>query len=79
MLDATNWLKVVAIVQAAFRNRTPDEEFMWKTVVLLTNRKGDFRGIGLVEVLWKVVASLLNHRLTEVISYHDALHRFQAG
>ena len=56
-----------------------DEECTCKTVVLTQKRKGNLRGVGIVEVLWKGVARLLNHRFTEEISYHDALHRFQEG
>ena len=52
---------------------------MWKTVVLIPKGKGKLRGIGLVEVLWKAIASLLNRRLTAAISFHDTLHGFRAG
>ena len=40
---------------------------------------GDFRGIGLVEVLWKAVTSLMNQGLMAVIKFHDVLHRFWEG
>ena len=33
---------------------------------------------GLVEVMWKVVALILNCRFTSSITYHDALHGFRA-
>ena len=49
--DTTNWLKVVAIVQAAFCDGTLAKECMWYTVVLIQNGKGDFWGVGIVEVL----------------------------
>ena len=39
----------------------------------------DFRGIGLVEVLWKAMTSLLNCRFTAAISFHDTLHGFLEG
>ena len=74
--DATNWMKVVAIIKAAFQDGTMAEEFTCKTFVLIPKRKGDFRGIGLIEVLWKEIASLLNRRITEAISFHDTLHGF---
>ena len=32
-----------------------------------------------MEVMWKVVAAILNHRLTASITFHDFLHGFQAG
>ena len=44
-----------------------------------TEGEGEFRGIGLVEVTWKVVAVILHRRLTAGIKLHDALHRFREG
>ena len=53
---------------------------MWQTVVLIPKgTSGDFRGIGLAEVLWKTVTSLLNRRLTAEIIFHDVLHGFRSG
>ena len=55
------------------------EEATWKTVVLTPKGKREFRGIGLVEVTWKVVAVILHRRLMEGIKFHDALHGFWEG
>ena len=33
----------------------------------------------MVKVLWKAIASIINCRLTEAISFHDTLHGFRAG
>ena len=50
--DATNWQKIVTIVQAEFSDGTLDKECMWQTVVLIPKgKRGDSRNIGLVEVL----------------------------
>ena len=35
--------------------------------------------MSLVEVMWKAVAVILNHRFTVSITYHNSLHSFQAG
>ena len=32
-------------------------------VFLLTKANGDFRGIGIIEVLWKTVLGVINHRI----------------
>ena len=48
-------------------------------VVLIPKGKWDFQEIGIVEVLWKAVASLINRRLMEAITYHDAFNRFWVG
>ena len=52
---------------------------MWQAVVLIPKGKKDYRGIGLVEVMWKVVAAILNRRLTASITFYEFLHGFRAG
>ena len=74
--DATNWLKAVAIVQAAFQDGTLAKECTCKIVILITKRKGYLRGIGIVKVLWKATVRLLNRCLMAAISFHDTLHMF---
>ena len=32
-----------------------------------------------MEVMWKVVATIINRRFTASIAYHDVLHGFRAG
>ena len=55
------------------------EETTWQAVFLIPKGKKDYRGIGLVEVMWKVVAVILNRHFTSSITYHDALDSFRAG
>ena len=53
---------------------------MWQTFVLIPKgNNGNFRGIGLVEVIWKTMSSLLNHRLTAAITFHGVLYSFLVG
>ena len=52
---------------------------MWQAVVLIPKRKKDYRGIGIVEVMCKVVAEILNFRLTASITFQDLLHCFREG
>ena len=67
------------MVQTAFRDVYLAEEATWQAVVLIPKGEKDYRGIGLVEVMWKVVAAILNRRFTSSIIYHGALHGFRAG
>ena len=55
------------------------EEATWQTLVLIPKGKKEYRGIGLVEVTWKVMAAILHRRLTTATTYYDALHGFRAG
>ena len=69
------WGKVVELTQTAFREGNLAEEAMWQTVVMIPKGKWEFRGIGLVEVIWKLLTLILHRRLA-VIKLHDILHGF---
>ena len=48
------------------------------TVVLIPKgNSGDYRGIGLLEVIWKLIKRVLDERMLE-IEVHDCLHGFRA-
>ena len=70
---------MVEITQTAFREGHLAEEATCQTVVLIPKGKKEYRGIGLVEVTWKVVAVILHFRITTAIKFHDALHGFREG
>ena len=74
-----NWTRFLDLVQTAFRDGDLAEEATWQAVFLIPKGKKDYRGIDLVEVMWKVVAAILNRRFTPSIAYHNALYGFRAG
>ena len=76
---ADKWTRFVDLFLAPFREGELAEEATWQGVVLIPKGKKDYRGIDLVEVMWKVVAAILNRRFTASITYHDFLHGFRAG
>ena len=55
------------------------EESTWQAVVLIPKGKKYYRGIGIMEFMWKVVADILNRRLTASITFDAFLHGFRAG
>ena len=57
------------LVQTAFREGEMAVEANWKTVVLIPKGRKEYRGIGLVEVMWKVVAVISHCRITASIAY----------
>ena len=52
---------------------------MRTTMVLILKGDGEYRGIGLVETIWKVCTSIVNSRLRSSIVLHDVLKGFQQG
>ena len=75
-MDMMNWERMVALVREAFMEGLMAEEALCQAMVLIPKGKGDYRGIGFVEVMWKVVAAILNIRITSSITYHYFLHGF---
>ena len=55
----------------AFRTGEIPTEMVWSTVVLLPKDDGGVRGIGLVEVIWKVIVRIIYGR---IVTLHDSLH-----
>ena len=53
--EADNWVMVVDLIQTAFQEGMLSEEATCQAVVLITKGKKYYRGIGLLEVMWKVV------------------------
>ena len=49
------------------------------TMVPLPKCKGEYRSIGIVEVLWKVCSVAVNRFLKRSVVFHDVLHGFRDG
>ena len=48
-------------------------------VILLPKGNGESRGIGIYEVLWKVLSGVLKRRIGAVTNFQDVLHGLWAG
>ena len=70
---------MVRLVQLTFRYGTLPEELSRVTMVLILKGSGEYRGIGVVEVTWKVCAAVVNCRLKRSVKLPDALHVFRKG
>ena len=65
---AENWVRVVELVQTAFQDGVLAEDATWQAVFLIPKGEKDYRVIGLVEVVWKVVAAIINRPFTSSIT-----------
>ena len=72
--ELMDWEKAVALVQAAFGEGCLEEEATWRTVVLIPKGEVNYPVIGLLELVWKVVAMILNIPFTASITFQDVLH-----
>ena len=54
-------------------------DMVCKAMVLLLKLGGGFRGLVLVEVIWKLFSSIMNNNLQSSFIMHDAVHGFSEG
>ena len=54
------------LTQTAFREGKLAEEATWQAMVMIPKGKGEYRGIGLVEVVWKILTLILHRRLAAI-------------
>ena len=66
-------------MQVMFRDGKVPVEIAWVKMVLIPKGKGDYRDIGLVEVLWKVCAVVVSCWLKRSAVLHDTLRGFITG
>ena len=72
------WKALVRLVQTVWEEGTIPIQLGWMVTVLIPKGGGYYRGIGLLEPLWKVIERVMDHQL-EVIALHDSLHGCRNG
>jgi hypothetical protein len=55
--------QVCKTIQQIFEMREIPEEMTWSILALIPKASGGTRGIGLLEIMWKVCSSIINNRL----------------
>ena len=74
------WKKVLELVRLAFEEGVIPLAFSQGIFVLIPKAKsGEFRGIALLEVIYKLVSSIINRRMQVGITFDDAVHGFRPG
>jgi hypothetical protein len=59
--EPKQWELVKKLVEEAFRmGRIPKRLSQSICVLIPKNKKGDYRGIGLLETIWKLIASIID-------------------
>jgi hypothetical protein len=73
------WAMVIKLVEMAFTGEEIPSAFVVGILVLLPKPDGDFRGIALLEVLYKLISSIINRRLANTLNtrFHDGIHGFR--
>jgi hypothetical protein len=69
----SHWRLFVSLIQAVWERGTVPTQMSWMIIVLLPKRGGAYRGICLLNPMWKVMEKIMVARLS-VIELHDCLH-----
>ena len=71
------WRLLVRLIQHVWETGEIPQQLLRIIIVLIPKgNSGDYRGIGLLEVIWKVIERILDGRLSK-IKLHDCLHGFR--
>ena len=72
------WRMVVELIQQVWDTGEIPRQMLLTIVVLIPKgNSGDYRGIGLLKVIWKVIERVMDKRMSGIES-HDTLHGFRA-
>jgi hypothetical protein len=68
-----NWRRFVTLIQAIWDHGDIPPQLLWMIVVLIPKGGGDYRGIGILEPMWKVCERIMDKRLN-AFDLHESLH-----
>ena len=72
------WKKIVRIVEIAFTGAEVPEAFTNAVLVLIPKSKaGEYRGIALLEVIYKLCTTIITQRIQDGVEFHDCVHGFR--
>ncbi len=71
--DGDHWCLFIQLFQAAWTHGKIPCQLLWLIVVLIPKSGGDYRGIRLLEPIWKVIERIIDHRLDAFV-LHNSLH-----
>jgi hypothetical protein len=76
--DHLPFSKLVKIIQSSFETGTLPKALHISTLVLIPKPNSrDYRGIGLLEIIRKLMTAIIDNRLRSTIEFQDEIHRFR--
>jgi hypothetical protein len=76
--EGDNWLLLIGLIQAIWTQGKIPQQLTWVIVVLLLKGGRNYRGISLLEPLWKLGERIMDWQLNALL-LHEALHGCRKG
>jgi hypothetical protein len=76
--EGKTWDEFVELCSSVWATGTVPQQMCWVVTGLIPKGGGEYRGIGLLEPIWKVLERVMDIRLEKII-LHDSLHGCLAG
>jgi Reverse transcriptase (RNA-dependent DNA polymerase) len=74
------WQKIVTLTHQAFEEGEIPVSFSYSVVVLMSKPENQgFRGIALLETIYKIISMIIHIQLTMTVKLHKAIHGFRAN
>ena len=77
--NPTRYMKLVYSIQFMWYNYYIPMEIGSTLLVLIPKVSADTQGIGMLEVMWKVLKGVIDTLVKAAVQFHDVLHGFHAG
>ena len=75
-----HWMLMVVLVQAILREGSVPRAFQHAVLVLIPKaEQSKYRGIALLEALYKLCSCIINRRICNNVGWHDGVHGFREG
>jgi exonuclease III len=71
------WSKLITLIQLIFREGQYATDMTRGILCLLPKPDGTFRGISLLDVVYKICSVIIHTRLSNAIEFHDGIHGFR--
>jgi hypothetical protein len=72
------WDEFVLLIQDCFAGKAVPQEFSYSILCLLPkNEQGKYRGIVLLEVVYKVISMIIHMRIEDKVQFHTGIHGFR--
>ena len=75
--EVENWNNLVERVRHIWETGELPTALPWSVLVLIPKGGGDFRGIGLLEIVWKLMSKIIDRRIKHTVHWNDSLHGFR--